>query len=127
MNFNRKSEKCTPAGQGHDRLGTETAEELRLDGNNHVAWLRCFILKAIPTPLACDGFIQDCDKLQRMTVAFGSNASHPKAVRRDGRATILLPEDKHPTTAALLEMLARRFLRSVGEKREDGSVSPLHA
>ena len=41
------------------RLGMETAEELRFDGNNHVAWLRCFTLKAIPTNLACDGFIQD--------------------------------------------------------------------
>jgi len=39
------------------QLGTETAEELRLDGNNHDAWLRCFILKAIPTTSACDGFI----------------------------------------------------------------------
>src|SRR5262249_4185248 len=42
-------------------------------------------------------------------------------------ATILLPEDRQPTTAALLEMPARRFLRLVGEKREDGSGSPLRA
>jgi len=42
-------------------------------------------------------------------------------------ATSLLREDKQPTTAVLLEMPARRFSRLVGEKMEDGSVSPLHA
>jgi len=45
------------------RFDTETAQELRLDSDDHVAWLRCFILKAISTTLACDGFIQDGDKL----------------------------------------------------------------
>src|SRR6266481_2245043 len=44
-----------------------------------------------------------------------------------GRATIPLPEDRQPTTAALLETPARRFLRLVAERRKDGSVSLLHA
>ncbi len=109
------------------QLGTETAEELPLDGNNHDAWLRCFILKAIPTTSACDGFIQDCNKLQRMTLRLRQTPLISKAARRCGRATILLPEDTHPTTAALLEMPAKRFSRLVAGKREDGSVSLLHA
>src|SRR5881227_2213356 len=46
--------------------------------------------------------------------------------RPHGRwAMILSPKDRQPTTAALLEIAATRFLRSVGEKRKGGSVSPL--
>ena len=56
-----------------------------------------------------------------------SNAPSKKPFTVADGATILVQEDKQPTTAALLEMPARRFLRLVGEKMEDDSVSPLHA
>jgi hypothetical protein len=101
------------------RLGTETAEELRMiPGSCYEAWL--LHSESDPTNSACSDSSKRAISSSEMTVGFC-----PSAVA--GRAIILFREDRQPTTAALLEMSARRFLRSVGEKRKDGSVSLLHA
>src|SRR5437588_5329729 len=101
---------------------------------NTCAWMatitlrgRCFILKAIPTTSACDDSSKTAINSSARLLRLRQLPLIPKAARRCGRATILLPEDTQPTKAVLTEMPAKKFLRLVGEKREDVSVSLLHA